>query len=625
MPALPGRRSDILVIVFMNRWPDAFWKLVPVLVSLPAVVYMLALCGHGLDLTDESSYINWISDPWLYPLSVTQYGFLYHPIYWLVGGDIALLRGVNLVLTVGLAGGLGFVIFRATPDHSRRLDIGMAAAASVPFGFIAVLSTANWLVTPSYNSLNLQGLFVSAIALVLIGAPRTPARSRIRVSIAFALLGVGGWIVFLAKPPSAALLALVALAYLLSTHRLTFSGACVAAGISTCLLLLTAFAIDGSVPTFIRRLSDGAALSSAMDDSYTATRVLRIDPLRLRSTDKLLILGIAVLSATAIVLSTRRDNWAAQAFSFTAVVFGLTVAFLMLAGFRLVLPSAWYSEYTIQILAVPLGVLLALLPLLASRQLTAPVTGQLQLAVAFFVLPYAFAFGTNSNYWPLAAQAGLFWVAGAVVLIRAVYPAWGTPKTVVTTVLLPFALSVGIVGVGMEYPYRQTQPVRQDDQVVEVGAEGARLTLSADFATYVRQLQAIARANGFRRGDPLIDLTGHYPGAPFVLGAVPVGQAWMIGGYPGSEPLAAAALRRTSCAALAASWLLTEPSGPRAISQAVLGEYGMRFESVGSLASPMGSYPQSYQQYISRPVHIPQAVIDLCERKRQDSRPNPAR
>jgi hypothetical protein len=279
----------------------------------------------------------------------------------------------------------------------------------------------------------------------------------------------------------------------------------------------------------------------------------------------------------------------------------------------------WSNEYALQIFAVPLGVVLVLFGLSVRRQLSAPVAGQLPLAVLFFALPYVFAFGTNGNYWSLAAHAGLFWVAAAIMLMRAIYREWGAPCTVLILVLLPFAISARVLAIGMEYPYRQTQPVQRNDQVVEVGTSGARLTLASDFASYVRRLQAIAREGGSQGGDPLIDLTGHYPAAPFVLGAVPIGQAWTIGGYPGSEALAAAALRRVSCATIVASWLLVEPDGPRRISREVLGKYGLKFEPVGSLASPTGSYPQSYQQYLLRPGHDRVAVTQFCERARQAS------
>ncbi|MHA6645992.1 hypothetical protein [Mesorhizobium sp. A623] len=601
---------------FMNRLFDFFGKLFPIFVCLPAVIYVLYFSGYGLDLTDESSYINWISDPWLYPLSVTQYGFFYHPLYELVGGSIALLRGLNILLTVGLASLLGFVIFRRPNDDGGLLDVGMSAAASIPFGFVALLYITNWLVTPNYNSLNLQGLLISATALVLIDNSRDAPASSLRALGPFVLLGIGGWIVFLAKPPSAACLAVVVFVYLLSVRKLSLPTLFIAAGVSIVLLLLTALAIDGSVPKFVARLSDSISLSNAMDHRYAAAEMLRIDKLTLSTAEATLILSLGAFFGIVLFLGTVKGVRAAV-FWLAFVVGTLVVGFLILTGACWRMPPTWNSQYTVQIFAFPLGMALALLALYARGLLSSPAVGTLRLAVALFVFPYAFAFGTNGNYWPSAASAGVFGVAAALVVVRGVYRDWRTPRTVLSITLLPFALAAAILGVGMEHPYRQSQPVRENNQVVDVGDRGARLTLSSDFAAYTRRLQAIARESGFRTGAPLIDLTGHDPGASFILGAIPVGQAWMIGGYPGSHTLAAAALRRVSCATLATAWLLIEPNGPRAITQTVLGGDGMRFEPVGSLSSTTGSYANSYQQYLMRPVHDQGTATQLCEKKRK--------
>jgi hypothetical protein len=581
------------------------------------MIYVLSFAGYGLDLTDESSYLNWISNPWLYPVSATQYGFFYHPFYRLVGGDIALLRGLNLLLTVGLASLLGFAIFRISKDADKALDVGAAVVASLPFGFVSVLYVSNWLLTPNYNSLNLQGLLISAIALVLIGRSRGAAPWCWSVLGSYALLGAGGWMVFLAKPPSAILLAVVALIYLLAVRKLTIAGLITAISVSVILLSVTALAIDGSVRAFVVRISDAVALSSVMDPRYSAVRMLRFDKLTLSAAERWFIGGLAVFSGIAIMCSVAGSR-ACRVIARVLLAAALMTVPLVFAHFRWLMPSMWSDECALQILAVPLGVILALFGLRVRRRLSPPVAGWLPLAALFFALPYVFAFGTNGNYWSLAAHAGLFWVAAAIILMRAIYPAWQAPCTVLILVLLPFSISARILAVGMEYPYRQTQPVQRNDQVVEVGTGRVRLTLASDFANYVRRLQAIAREGGFQSGDPVIDLTGHYPGAPLVLGAISVGQAWMIGGYPGSAALAAVALRHVSCATIVDSWLLIEPDGPRKISQEVLGNYGLKFEPVGSLASPTGSYPQSYQQDLLRPIHDGMAATQSCVEKREE-------
>jgi hypothetical protein len=59
-------------------------------------------CRSGFDFTDEGFYLNWISDPWNYRSSASQFGFVYHPLYRLVGGDIVLLRQANVVISFAL-------------------------------------------------------------------------------------------------------------------------------------------------------------------------------------------------------------------------------------------------------------------------------------------------------------------------------------------------------------------------------------------------------------------------------------------------------------------------------------------------------------------------------------------
>lgn len=62
------------------------------LASLSLMSWLLLLCRSGFDLTDEGFYLHSIAEPGNYPYSVTQFGFVYHPLYKLVGGDVSLLR-----------------------------------------------------------------------------------------------------------------------------------------------------------------------------------------------------------------------------------------------------------------------------------------------------------------------------------------------------------------------------------------------------------------------------------------------------------------------------------------------------------------------------------------------------
>jgi hypothetical protein len=220
--------------------------------------------------------------------------------------------------------------------------------------------------------------------------------------------------------------------------------------------------------------------------------------------------------------------------------------------------------------------------------------------------PHIYAFGTNENYWTSGSRAAVFWVLAGVVLLAALHrdkPAW--------RIFVPTAAGVQLcttilLFVSMEYPYRQTQPLRLNKDFMHFAGTGSKLLVSRGFADYVDKLHQLAATGGFKAGEPMLDLTGHYPGALYALGATSVGRSWMIGGYPGSENLAIANLDRDSPRELKIAWILTEPNGPRKLSPDILKRYGIDlvkdYVEVGKLDSPTGSYRDSYVQHLLKPA-----------------------
>jgi hypothetical protein len=51
----------------------------------------------------DAALLNWISDPWIYRQSISQFGFVYHPLFKSVGGDIVLLRQANVLIVFAMA------------------------------------------------------------------------------------------------------------------------------------------------------------------------------------------------------------------------------------------------------------------------------------------------------------------------------------------------------------------------------------------------------------------------------------------------------------------------------------------------------------------------------------------
>src|SRR6266404_6208219 len=71
---------------------------ISVVASVLLLGWVMLRCRSGFDFTDEGFYLNWISNPWNFRSSVTQFGFVYHPLYKLVGGDIVVLRQANVLI-----------------------------------------------------------------------------------------------------------------------------------------------------------------------------------------------------------------------------------------------------------------------------------------------------------------------------------------------------------------------------------------------------------------------------------------------------------------------------------------------------------------------------------------------
>ena len=71
------------------------------IVTVFTLAWMLWYCRYGFDLTDDSFYIVWMSNPFNYSLSETQFGFIYYPLYGILDGSR--LRQPNIMITLCLS------------------------------------------------------------------------------------------------------------------------------------------------------------------------------------------------------------------------------------------------------------------------------------------------------------------------------------------------------------------------------------------------------------------------------------------------------------------------------------------------------------------------------------------
>jgi hypothetical protein len=209
--------------------------------------------GRGIDLTDEGYYLNSISLPFLYKATYTQFGFVLHPIYVLVGGDLILLRLAGL-LPLTLAAAFFVSTFSRSPLIRPPLPKTARLVLTVGGSCAVLLEYFPWTPTPNYNLLNLLGALIIFTGWLKIFATLEDAASpwwcRLGAIVVFAL---GFVIVALVKPTTAAVLAIGVTGLTLPFGHRALKDVIFAGSLSFLLVVLTLLAIDGDLSAVILR------------------------------------------------------------------------------------------------------------------------------------------------------------------------------------------------------------------------------------------------------------------------------------------------------------------------------------------------------------------------------------
>lgn len=571
---------------------------------------ILIYSNYGIDFTDESFYLVWLSNPFIYDGSVSQFGFLYHPLYKLLNGNISALRQANVLITYVLAFGLSYFFLLSISINFKENQI-ILLSVSAAFASSALILFNTWLLTPSYNSLNFQALLITSLGLVF--ADKTFYRKSI---FGWLLIGIGGWLVFMAKPSSAAVLGICVFAYSFIARIFSFRILILTAFFSFLLITISALFIDGSLPSFIQRLYIGIEFSKLMEGGYAFSDILRVDNFQL---DLRLKISIVILFFSLFIsLYFLHVN---INFSFishiVSIVFFIITALLTNGQ---ILINSGFGQFK-GLLMFGLFFALIFSTFVLGRPLALKSISPQKWAIAsfFFVMPHIYAFGTNGNYWQVGSSVAIFWLLSGLTFLSLIIRRQASWLLALPIAFATQAVTALLLQSGFEQPYLQNQPLRLNKSVLEIGLQKSKIVLSEDYAKYFFDSELIFRKARFVASTPVIDLSGQSPGILYSIGAENIGQAWMIGGYPGSFNLAKAALSRISCEKIALSWVLFEHYGPRSISADLMLSLGADFpsdyESVGVWQTAKGSggylYPRT--QELFKPVASSKTLVTCLQ------------
>lgn len=575
--------------------------------------WLIRYSAYGIDLTDESFYLVWISNPFIYDGSITQFGFIYHPLYRMMNGDITALRQANILITFFLAWGLvySFLTTLAVDLRESRITL-LVASASLATTVLIFFET--WLPTPSYNSLNLQALLITASGLILL-----KKNENTKSIPGWLLIGLGGWLAFMAKPSTGLLMAVGVFLYLIFARKLSIRMLVVTVIFVLTLLSISALLIDASLVRFVNRLQLGVEFSKHLAGGHTLSQILRIDNFQLGSKLQYSILFVAGVTFLAISsICAKKKKWQIIGLLISIAFFAFT-ALLTLGQIHRVTGLGQFQGllifgviYATVFVAIAFGRLRALKSISLQQWL---------MAALFLSMPHVYAFGTNNNYWQAGISAAIFWLLAGLTLMAPLVRERASWMLLLPLALAAQTVTATLIQTGLEQPYRQPQPLRLNASRLEIGLQRSELILSEDYSEYIASAMATAKMAVFEPNTPLIDLSGQSPGILYAVGAEPIGQAWTIGGYPGSLKLAKAALDRTTCEKIATSWILFEPNGPRSIPIELMYSIGADFpnnyEKVGTWQT--AGYPDTRTQHLYKPLRQNKTLMH-CKKLRVEEK-----
>lgn len=596
----------------LSVWLDRTLLALSAVTSAILFAWLLYYSNYGLNLADEGFYLTLIANPFSYAINMppSLFGFVFHWPYQWAGGDIAVLRMANVTLTMALGWILSFLVIRRLWTvgwpHAAVLSAGIASLALAAFHIWLLL-------TPNYYTLNIQSVLMAMIGLLLADRPK-----RIRQVLGWILVSVGGWGCFMARPATAAAIALVVLLNVVVLRRKSLLPMLGAALIALTLLIVTAYLIDGGITGLMTRMVNSAEMEIRLGAGHEVSRMFRIDRLATSRSQ----LAISVLVATALLLSILMGSTHKLLPSLAlAAVLILTIAIALLGTDPI---SIKLSMLFLVPAFTCLGAIFYRKGLLLRTQ--APTS--IALALTFLVLPHLLALGSNANYWYVGSTAALFWMLAAIVFLSPLAQKGRRVATLLPLTVLAQLLTASVVNGGMLKPLRQVKDLRAYSAVMPMPG-GGKLVLSQSFHDYLTTAKVQARAAGLEVGTRVVDLTGYSPGLPYVLETRPLGLPWLIGRFPGGSAVAVEMLGLENCGDLAKAWVLIEPEGPYRLDQAsVMASFGAGqadYVIASTFDPPVldgDYYPNEARQFLLKPVRAAGLAEQSCHearRQRSDS------
>ncbi len=568
-----------------------------------AIVSVLIICKvysyipYGFDFSDESFYLHWIARPYDYAESVTQFGFVFHPIYNFFGGDIVLLRYFNVSVLLFLSFINTYYILLQTKVF-KNMSILNRFLTAISMASVFCVYFQLWICTPSYNSLNFIGLLLGCLGIILVGS-----ESQGKYFVTSVLFSFGIWLSFMAKPTSSILLVVLGLVRIIKIkHKFKYRIFILTALLAILLILGSAIVIDGTLDKFIQRillsLNDASVLSASQDLSKT----LRFDPITINAME---VRNFLFISAAIVLFIFYSQN------IFINVIFLMSYYLISALSIFILYTEKQFSVLDFKSIYFLFYVIYIFSILFWSWIMRRKIDFFLPILVAF--MPFVYSFGTGNNFWEFSTYASLFWVLSLSYLLFCTQQRVKSFLTIGICISIAQLMTIMTLVNSWYSPYRQSEPLQKSYSKTSIPFGDSKLIISKDFNQYIQNMKKIIHPMGNKIS--VIDFTGHFPGVSYILGGIAPGKPWLLGGYPGSNNFAALTLKRLSCEMFTISWLLFEEDGVLSLSPSILHQVGLDLQKdylfVDKTLSPLKVNQHHYVHSVYKPKDK-QSILNKC-------------
>ncbi len=605
----------VLVWSFTNR----FLRIVPIAVLGYLLFILIFNASHGFDITDESFYILWASQPEHVLASTTQFGYYTRLLYIISNESIATFRILGLLLLLSVGG----FFFVALERYWMSLS-GAVLHARLRWETICLILIGtlvyyrSWLLTPSYNWLALFCTLVVATGLLRVATngvkDMRPNKMMFGLLINGLLVGIGGGIAFMAKPTTALILSLVTLYWVVVHYQRfwwkSFLGIALTSACSV--LFMHAIIFKGGIIPFYVQLREGMEIGKILGAGHSIGNIfyqglidMKHIPFRVFT-----LISAGFLIAPFVLWMVRRNIGRNRETVAQFILSLFLILFPLVTCYRLWETGQWsrtgmgFSGFAL-LLALIFSALLSLLAWnkKSSESEKIPFMHLAALSFFLFMLAVAYAFGSGNGLVRQMSGAYVFFAAGIL------YSAFWIDQYLDRKILwriVPALVAISallVMNTAFNHPYRLPEKISK--QVVKTSflASNGFLYVDKPTAGYINDLKRIALESGWKPGTSFIDLTGGSPGATVILGGRIMGVPWLLGAYKGSSKFAKTAIEMAPKSEQHTAWVLISPKGKIRIPSEFLLDLGIDFPECYEMVGKTKTGYRNEEQTLWRPLN----------------------